>query len=371
MSLTYRQLKKSESKKARDFLFGIYGAKYYGAEKKYFKWLYKNNLKNWFSRQKHNKNKLPIFVFEDSKHKIYALSAFLPFDVKYKKALLKGAWDIEWCSSGEIRGLGRELVTRLVKKLHIYAGFGFNSISAKAYKRLGFCLKDEIPRVVLFLRKSICNKINFHFKKVLKKDKFLATPFYVLQNTKKICSGLITDSINEKKLGPKKNREYFEWRIDNNPYINYKIVSMSTCHNKGIGFIRIEQEKSKNIKIGRIVELLYREHYLSDLFKALINFCNKNKIEIIDFFTNSFEEAKKIKRLLACESIHVFINPNIPYKFQPFEKSKNNSINMVYKLNTTKISKSFFNRFFISSKADANQDLVRSVLTAPSLKKTS
>jgi hypothetical protein len=366
--MIYKKLKKYEEKKARKFLQGIYGKSYYGAQKKYFNWFYNNRLSTWFSRQAANKKNLPINVFVNSKNKIYALNAFFPFDIIYKKKCLKGVWDIEWCSSGEKRGLGRKLINRLVKTIDFYGGFGFNELSAKAYKKIGFSLKYKIPRIVFFLGKKNSRQLFFNPKQVTKKASVANSDYFILKETKEINADLIKKSISSKKICPKKNLEFLQWRFDKNPNIKYKIISMSTCNTKGVGILRIEEEKVTGIKIGRIVELIYKSTYFPDLVKAIINYCFYKKIKLVDYFTTSKEEVERVKKYLKKPCLNYYINPKLPFKFQPLEFSKRTSINMVYKICSKRIRPKEFEKFFSASKADSNQDILRSIRTGPSLK---
>jgi len=348
--ITYRFIEEKDLEQYILILQDFFGKNYYGAKKEFIQWQYKNSV---FQRDKDNYSILAAFKNEN----ILAIDAFLPWKFIIDGKEKSGNWDIEWLNNSKIKGLGRKLVEKVSDSADIYCGYGYNSYSENAYKKINFQLNNEIERRIAFLNEKKClelfeNNYNSSFIKeniVHKKS----SKYYIHTSIKSISDNYWKSLINDKRVISYKGLDYLEWRFFSHPYIGYKIISNKQNAEDGIAVLRIEQIKNKDEKIVRIVDIMPvkgKEKLLQD---AIFSYCYKMNIVFVDFYCVSYSIAKKIcpEPFISIEQHKEF---DIPMLFQPIEIRKRKSINFVLNNNSNII---FDFEDIYATKADSDQDI--------------
>ena len=148
------QLSHEKASSVRAFLRRFYGESFYGADERYFEWMYERYPSRWFAPSA-AEGKLPINAVLTKNGELGAIHAFLPFDARTPWGGEVGIWDIEWINGSGIPGAGRALAKHLLDQVDIYAGFGCNELSEEAFGKMGLAFVPEIPRLVAVLYPDI------------------------------------------------------------------------------------------------------------------------------------------------------------------------------------------------------------------------
>lgn len=348
--LTYRLLEENDIEQYIEVLQDFFGKNYYGAQKKFIQWQYKNSV-----FQKEKKEYSILAAFKDDK--IMAIDAYLPWKFYIDGKECTAVWDIEWLNNSKIKGLGRKLVKKVNESVDLYCGYGYNSYSLKAYENMNFVLNDEIERKIAFLDRDKCLELfsNGYNNAFISSNiaNVPEEPFYLHDTIDNISSHYWQNLLQNTKVTSHKNLDYVQWRFFEHPYIHYTVISNDPIAQNGIAVLRIEQIKNSAHKIARIVDLMPVKDQEQKLLNAIITFCYQREIIFIDFYCISYKIAKTI-----CPKPFISLNEhkqyNIPMLFQPIEIRERKSINFVLNKN---IDLSFSFDDIYATKADSDQDV--------------
>ena len=143
MNEELRLVRREEMNDVKKLLREFFGATYYGAHDSYFDWQYLNSP---FVAEICGSENIPFMgLFVESELK--AIDGFLPwFFLDHTGKKTAALWDIEWLNMSGKRGVGRRLVKEVLKLAGLYLGYGYNSLSEKAYQKMSMNLNGEIER---------------------------------------------------------------------------------------------------------------------------------------------------------------------------------------------------------------------------------
>lgn len=330
----------------------FFGKNYYGANKRFFNWLYKKNpyLKIW------NKNAtFSVALLKSSKGKILCISCFLPWEVMCKGKKYSAMWDIEWLNVSKTKGLGRKIIKSLEKYFDLYLGFGYNSLAARGYKKLKYSLFGEIDRKIYIISKLRLNKLLEPLngnKKIIFPNQ-IKVPFrkYKFVKSLKQISNQPFSEYSKKNYISAKSKELLEWRYLRHPFIKYKFL---TSNYNDLAVLRDEVVRGTRQKVLRILEIFPTAKSRNQIVNAVLSYAKKSNFILVDFFCVSRFQSDKVlgKKFMSFERHRKF---DIPYLFNPVERRTRKSINFVYK----KIKNMPFKPSeFYATKGDGDQDVL-------------
>lgn len=330
----------------------FFGKNYYGANKKFFYWLYKKNpyLKMW------NKNAdCSVALIKSKKGKILCISCFLPWEVICSGKKYLAIWDIEWLNVSKKKGLGRKIIKYLEKYFDLYLGFGYNSLAARGYKKLKYNLFGEIDRKICIISKlklyKLLKRLGGNRKVVLPRQAKVSFVKYKIISSLKQISSRPFYVYNKNNCISTKSKELLEWRYLRHPFIKYKLI---TTNYNDLAVCRSEKVRDTKQKILRILEIFPNSNKKNQIVNAILYFAKKNNFTLVDFFCVSKYMSDKIigKKFISFKKHRKF---NIPYLFNPIESRDRKSINFVYK-NIKNIP--YQPNKFYATKGDGDQDVM-------------
>lgn len=352
---------KIEAELVKKKLTEFYGKNYWGADDKFFEWMYfKNPNKSLLC----DKDKYSFLIFKD-KNEILALDSFYCEIIIYRNKKYLAIWDIEWNNFSNIKGLGSQLVQKMHILCDVYLGYGYNSLSYKSFKKLDCNYIEEIERYVLIFEPDILKDILNIPKNSEYYDfyKFSANNIKLVDNINyikisdisKIENKYYIDYLSRFEMAINKNVDYINWRYLSHPYIEYDIISTDTNGKCGIAVVRKEFIKNYKYCVVRILDFFPTFGNEKKLLGGIINYCQKQKAILVDFFCVSQKIKEKIDMFpfLPLTKHRQFF---IPRLFQPLEIRERQSINFVYKILNKEIENSAINDLY-ATKGDGDQDI--------------
>ena len=338
-------------------LRSFFGPNYYGADKKYVAWQYRDSI---FKTTLAGKDEYSILAAMKG-NEILALDAFLPWKTMVNGQAVTTIWDIEWLNAAKIRGIGRALVQALRSMGDIYCGYGLNSLSRTAYDKLGYSIRDHIERKIAFLDGKTCMSL-FSTEGDKKKDDFIAShtvdlfniPYCIIQDVSNIADTYWINQLERFDCVSYKGVDYLQWRFINHPYLTYYIIALDERAEHGLAVVRPEKIKGHREIVLRILDMLPVPGCEHDLARAVITFGKKNGAILADYFCASAKYADCVcpePFISFSEHVHY----DIPMLFQPIEVRERKSINMVMDCSEKYKHMSFEN--FFATKADSDQDV--------------
>lgn len=366
------QLSREHANAVRAFLRRFYGAGFYGADEKYFEWMYERCPSRWFAPSA-AEGKLPINAILTTNGELGAIHAFLPFDARTPWGGEVGIWDIEWINGSGIPGAGRALAKHLLDRVDIYAGFGCNELSEVAFGKMGLSVVPEIPRLVAVLYPDLLQQA-LASAQIESLAGFTPIPYqgsgrraYRLGAAADIPDDVLESSAEERGFSPMRSRDWLRWRFDEHPYIDYHVISPDSSGASGVAVVRIEQVAGTSWVVCRVLEMFAEAEMLGKLLQSVLEYARGQGCLIADYFTTSSPEAMAIETVAGEIGIEFHRNPALPFMFQPMEMGKRNSINLIISAGGRAPKYPDMSAFH-ATKADANQDILRNPGNAPKLK---
>lgn len=134
-----------------------------------------------------------------------------------------------------------------------------------------------------------------------------------------------------------RSKKYLDWRYVNHPLLKYHIF-ITKRGNEIQSFIILRIEKTENYKIGRIIDFISMDNTEEFTLFRLIELCQKQGVDLIDFFFTGNFHAKTLKKLGFVEAKK---RPYtlIPVLLNPIDRTKK-YINFAFKL----ISKDLYDK---------------------------
>lgn len=353
------------------FLRTTYGPSFYGADDVYFDWFYLRNPCSWFAPRL-AKGSIPVNAIRSVDGRITAVHAYLPFDAETPWGGSSGVWDIEWINGSGIRGAGRALVLHLLRDVDVYGGFGCNELSENAFRRIGLEVRQEIPRCVWLLdaagldRTASASGISLAIEGYAGKECRIGdVPFHRIA-PESVPDSVFPATLQSRRWGASRGRSWFDWRYVNHPFIRYEVVAADPTGRDGVAVLRLESIGGTELKVCRVVDLFVQEDRLPGLLVAVMSLANSRGCLLADYFTTSVEVGGRVRSASAAAGLQVVPNPRLPFMFQPLAMSSRNSINFVSSAGEKASQPVDFGDFY-ATKADANQDILRSLHNAPVL----
>lgn len=368
------QLEIGQEEAIGHFLRRHYGDGFYGADPAYFSWLFMQSPCHWFAPQR-DEGKLPANAVLTDSGEIGALHTFVPFDVITPWGGRVGVWDLDWINGTGIPGAGRALARHLLQGVDIYAGFGCNDLSENAFKRMGMdVVAEAIPRCVVMLARdtlmalSMSSGIPFRVDDYPQDQPKRNANWYALSSVDEIPEDLLTAPWLPSALSVSRSRQWLEWRYEKHPYISYQIIAADVAGVNGVAFVRLENVVGTDHRVCRVLDLISRQKQDAALLAAVVAYAQEQHCLLVDYFTSSLPVGLRWQAAGKNVGIEVGMNPRVPFMFQPLAVSDRTSINMVlsrggripagYPVDLAQ---------FHATKADANQDILRSPETAAKL----
>lgn len=353
-------IKESEAQLVRKTLKGIYGKNYWGADTKYFKWLY-FDIPN--KELIVNEDEYCVALYKE-KEQILAIDAFYPELVYAHDKRFICVWDIEWNNFSGIKGVGRDLLSCLHKKCDIYMGYGYNSLSENAFKKLNCQFVDEIERMVaVFDYKNLAelmmikeNTPEYRFYKKLTEDarKKNRVLFVEIDDINLIPKDYFSNHLERVEVTINKDINYIKWRYFQHPYLKYRVISPVGGSKKGFVVLRQENIMNTDFFVTRIMDVFPIKGFEKELIDVIISFCIREKSLLADFFCVSKHFCQELfqEPFIGLDSHRVM---NIPRLFQPIDQRERKSINLAYKIMNKDMNYNI--DYFYATKAEGDQDV--------------
>jgi hypothetical protein len=352
----------------RRFLRAIYGDGHYGAEARYFEWLYLNSPCRWFAAER-AAGWLPVNAILDADGGLAAIHAFVPFDAHTPWGGEVGIWDLEWINGSGIKGGGRALASHLLAAVDVYAGFGCNDLSTEAFSRLGMAVRPEIHRMAAVTDPDA-------FRALLKtagcldqtgvlpaKVPPLSARFARLDSAAAIPQRALDAYGARTPFGVSRSKEWLAWRYDRHPFINYSSISAAG----GGAVLRFETVVGTTDRVARLLEFFPLPGGAAELLAAALIETRENGAPLLDVFATSRSEAALLGLAARSLGVDMHVNPRLPYKFQPLEFDCANAPNMVFAVGGRAGTNRADPCDFQAGKGDSNQDVLRNIASAPRL----
>jgi len=349
-----------------------YGPGFYGADDDYFDWFYLKNPCLWFAPRL-AEGIIPVNAILSERRQIAALHAYLPFDAITPWGGQIGVWDIEWINGSGIRGAGRALVRHLLQGIDIYAGFGCNELSENAFRKIGLEVKPEIPRCVWMVdaegwaRVAESAGIPPGMGGNRTQERHIGDRHYHRIPLGSVPDRVLEESLSSSQMGVTRRRTWLNWRYVQHPFIRYDIISADPDGLGGVAVVRVENIAGTEQTVCRILDLLTEKNGLPRLLTGILAFANREGCLLVDYFTTAESVAGRLVAASSVAGFEALRNPPLPFMFQPLAMSSRNSINFVASVGAQVPQPIDFGGFY-ATKADANQDILRSTHNAPVLK---
>lgn len=363
-------LKVCDVPKVLDFIRTQYGDHYFGADERFFSWLYLDTPCQWFSLRS-KEGFIPANAILGASGEILALHVFIPFDASTPWGGTKGIFDEEWINGSGIRGLGRILVNHLVTDVDIYCGYGCNDLSENAFLKIGFTFHPELPRLVAILDKEQLLSLVMEAGYLQEASQLPAsasgTPsvnWYTLPSAAAVPSAALECYNASVSFGIKRSKEWLVWRYDNHPHFSYNMISNSNDGLSGVAVVRLENVAKSSVCVARIVDLIATPENEAGVLSAAIAFAKESNCILADLMTSSWQLADQLQESMSAFGLRLLRNPRVPYMFQPCAFGKYNNVNLAIH---SHVAADLF--AFRAFKADGTQDILRSADSAAILKR--
>jgi hypothetical protein len=348
----------------RGFLRTQYGEDHYGAELRYFDWLYAQSPCRWFGGER-AAGRLPVNAVLNTDGALAAIHAFVPFDLWSPWGGGIGIWDVEWINGSGIRGAGRALAAHLLDAVDVYAGYGCNELSVTAFQRMRLTIVPEIHRRVVVLDAS-------RFRELLAEAGLaeqaepctLETPVLAARWRRLDAAALIPGEALEAyrartKFGASRSAEWLAWRYDRHPLIAYATIAAAG----GAAVLRVESVVGSDALVCRLLEFFPLRGAEAPLLNAVIAFAREAGAIGLDYFATSVRHADLISAAAHESGVTAIANPRLPYMFQPMEFGHANAPNMVLGIGGRAHHARADLSTFQAGKGDSNQDVLRTPST--------
>lgn len=353
------------------FLRATYGPSFYGADDVYFDWFYLRNPCSWFAPRL-AKGSIPVNAIRSADGQIGAVHAYLPFDAATPWGGNAGVWDIEWINGSGISGAGRALVHHLLRDVDVYGGFGCNELSEKAFRKIGLEVRPEIPRCVWLLdakgldRAAAESGVSLAMREYAQQECRAGGATFHPIALESVPEAVFRPTLRTIRWGAGRCRAWFDWRYSNHPFIRYDAIGADPAGLDGIAVVRLESVAGTELKVCRIVDFFVQADRLPGLLAAVIGFAKREGCLLADYFNTSNDVAARVRGGSVGAGLDVLANPRLPFMFQPLAMASRNSINFVSSSGEKAAQPIDFGDFY-ATKADANQDILRTLSSAPVL----
>lgn len=354
----------ADTERVRAFLQAQYGERYYGADARYFDWLYRQSPCEWFAPER-ARGRLPANAVLNDDGTLGAVHTFVPFDAWTPWRGSAGIWDIEWITRMTRRGVGRALAAHLLSRVDVYAAYGCNELSVAAFQRLGMRIIPEVHRRVIVFELGRLD-VALHQAGIVNASGSSGSPdvrdvhFDVLPEAKHVSPTALADYAARTPFGASRTPEWLAWRYDRHPFVAYSTVSAEG----GAAILRIEFATGSDVRVCRMLEFFPVDGGEAPLLAASIAFARANDALLLDHFATSRSHADLFSRAGIQLGARVMDNPSLPYLFQPLAQTSASAMNMVIAAEGRTVGGVDLTTFQ-AGKGDANQDILRDPTTAP------
>ncbi|CAA7621682.1 hypothetical protein [Magnetospirillum sp. UT-4] len=352
----------------RRFLQGTYGDGHYGAEARYFDWLYLRSPCRWYEGER-RAGRMPVNAILDQAGDLAAIHAYLPFDARTPWGGGTGVWDVEWINGSGVRGGGRALATHLLAAVDVYGGFGCNDLSAAAFERLGMTVRPEIHRLVALTDADAFRALLDREGKLGEAGPLpagvppLAVRPAVLDGARAIPGAALEAYGERTPFGVGRDRDWLEWRYDRHPFIPYLAIGAAG----GGAVLRLEAVVGTAARVARLLEFFPLPGGEAELLAAALAAARDAGAPLLDVFTTGRAEAALLADSARALDVDLPANPRLPYMFQPLEFARANAPNMVFAIGGRAGENRADPADFRAGKGDSNQDVLRDPASAPRL----
>ncbi len=331
MAISYQFLNGSLKAQCLAFLRSFFGANYFGAEERYFDWQYRDSP---FARAVVEKGEYSMMLALE-KDTLKAIDGVLPWMTRINGQQHLTFWDLEWLSTGDVPGLGREVVKEARSRCRVYCGYGLNSLSQKAYEKLGFSTSPGIERMVAILDPEACLRLfspeasaeerSFYLKNACPS---MDRSFALLTRMEGVPDRIFADALADVPAASHRGPDFFTWRYLNHPHLAYTILSDGKDCGAGLAAVRLERVRGQAVDVMRVMDLLPAPGREEALVQAVLAFGRERGAILADFFCVSSRVASRLcPAPFLPRAVH---EPyDIPRLFQPTERRSRKSINMV------------------------------------------
>lgn len=365
-------LRRDQGAAIRRFIAGVYGPAYYGIERRYFEWLFEHAPCRWFADSA-SRGAFPGNVVLEA-GEIAALHLYLPFDLRSPWGGTVGIWDIEWITASATRGLGRALAQHLRAAVDLYAGYGCNDLSARSFERLGMTVVPAIERRVAVLdAERLDRMLEAHGlpmapvvrRRPARRARSIERPA-ILEDTAAIGRSAIDGHAAAVPFGVTRDPAWLGWRYDRHPHLDYAVVAPDANGSGGAAVLRLEEVPGTSCRVARVLDVLAEPGREGPVVGAALGFAAARDALLLDYFSTDRATADRI----AADPDAAFLaNPEIPYMFQPPAVGAAHAMNLVIAAGGRAPAEAVDLAAFHATKADANQDVLRSAGTAARLGK--
>ncbi|MGJ3259909.1 MAG: hypothetical protein ACFE0S_09920 [Rhodospirillales bacterium] len=354
------------------FIRRYYGENVYGANEAYFDWQYRQVPCDWF-RSTADQGRIPVnAVLDDDTSEILAVHVYVPFDARIGRQAGRGVWDTEWINGSGIVGLGRKLAAALLDCSDVYAGFGMNDWANKSFEKLGLTIYPEINRRVAVLdRDGLAAEMTaagyaWEAQGLPEAAQVLEREAFELMSTEAIPPHVLEREQINTPFGVTRSPQWLAWRFDRHPFITYRIVAADPDGVDGVAMVRLENVVGTCYDACRIIEFYSMPGKEAALLEAVISYASSHGALIVDHFTASDSRARQFDQTTGGAALGFHANPRVPYMYQPISFNERNSINMAVTC-AESLKGAFELADFHATKGDSDQDILRSMDTAPAM----
>ncbi|MBF0094806.1 MAG: hypothetical protein HQL34_09710 [Alphaproteobacteria bacterium] len=350
----------------RRFLRAIYGEGHYGAETRYFDWLYQESPCRWFAEDR-RRRRLPVNAILDGEGGLAAVHAYLPFDARTPWGGEVGVWDVEWINGSGVRGGGRALAAHLLGAVDVYGGFGCNDLSIDAFARLGMAVVPEVRRLVALIdadafRRLLAEAGRLDEAGPLPRAASVGTARGRILDAPSLVPRAALDDVREQApFAAERTAEWLEWRYDRHPFIPYLGVEAAG----GAAVLRLETVVGTGARVCRMLDFFPRSGGEAELLAAALSVAGDNRALLFDYICASGVQAERVGAAARSLEVDMPANPRLPYMFQPLEFARANAPNMVLAIGGRAGAVEADLGEFQAGKGDSNQDVLRDPATAP------
>jgi len=223
--------------------------------------------------------------------------------------LVSGCWGVNAFTLPEWRGRGinSKIVKSLAEKNDFNAVIGMPFEAPFFYKKYGYNIFDKktLSRFLLVLNQNTFEIIEYLGQDLEKARQILdvTIPGYQNKNTDRIFPltknnfpGFGLEMELDVLATTFRSRSFLNWRIFNNPYIDYTVTGY-VVENKILAYVVIREEllKPQDYRVARIIDLYGKSEYVEELLDHQVGLALKRNCIYIDFslFGNIYDDTLK------------------------------------------------------------------------------
>jgi acetyltransferase (GNAT) family protein len=261
-------------------------------------------------------------------NRIAGCLGYVPVDVALSGGIIRGAWVINWIVDQDVRrlGLGPMLMRDVTREFELTLNLGPNAEARDVLRRMRWTTVGELPRYVIALDAEAATLLMEEPQRwPLTAAVPVSTTAVRVRRVGRFSASateLWNRFQNRRVAGARRSCEFLNWRYADHPSFEYRLFEAYYGDELGgIAVYRLERVQSREITIGRILELVSIDECGQGLLHAVIEDSRPEAV-LLDFFS-AFPAHRVLLRDAGFAAGDHPAAASIPIVFQPIDRQRN------------------------------------------------